>query len=318
MSAPLWRLNRVARSWKQREERSNAALLRLMVWASLRFGRRLGRVLLYPLTWYFVLSDKAGRRASRAYLRRIQTQPPTLYEVFKHFWSFSSTVHDRLYLLHNQWQLFEIRTRNQEIIDAALAEGHGALLMGAHLGSFEVLRAAGRSRTSLRVVIAMYERNARKLNAALASINPDASADIISLGQPESMLQVWEHLDRGAVVGMLADRFLEEDSGQMRPFLGSPAQWPEGPFRMAAVLKQPVFFMTGLYCGGNKYSLHFEPLADFSAVSCADREQAIGAAMTRYVALVEQYCRAAPYNWFNFFDFWLDDAEPARGPDDAP
>jgi predicted LPLAT superfamily acyltransferase len=26
--------------------------------------------------------------------------------------------------------------------------------------------------------------------------------------------------------------------------------------------------------------------------------------MTRYAALLQAHCRMAPFNWFNFFDFW--------------
>ena len=38
----------------------------------------------------------------------------------------------------------------------------------------------------------------------------------------------------------------------------------------------------------------------------------VAAALARYVATLEALCREAPYNWFNFFDFWADaDAEIA-------
>jgi predicted LPLAT superfamily acyltransferase len=73
---------------------------------------------------------------------------------------------------------------------------------------------------------------------------------------------------------------------------------------MAALLRRPVVFMTGLYLGGNRYAIHFEPLADFSVVERGQRDAAVEAAITRYAALLDQYCRMAPYNWFNFFDFW--------------
>ena len=73
---------------------------------------------------------------------------------------------------------------------------------------------------------------------------------------------------------------------------------------MAALLRRPVFFMTGLYLGGNRYRLHFEPLADFSQTPRADRDAAIRAAMQRYADRLSHFCRLAPYNWFNFFDFW--------------
>jgi predicted LPLAT superfamily acyltransferase len=48
----------------------------------------------------------------------------------------------------------------------------------------------------------------------------------------------------------------------------------------------------------------FEPLAEFSATPPGQRQAAIEAAIARYAALLEHYCRSDPYNWFNFFDFW--------------
>jgi predicted LPLAT superfamily acyltransferase len=88
------------------------------------------------------------------------------------------------------------------------------------------------------------------------------------------------------------------------PFLGGQSDLPLGPFRMAAVLRRQVVFMTGLYMGGKRYRIHFEPLADFSNLQSGERQQAIGEAMTRYVSLLEKHCRQTPYNWFNFFRFW--------------
>jgi predicted LPLAT superfamily acyltransferase len=178
------------------------------------------------------------------------------------------------------------------------------LLIGAHLGSFEVLRAVGRGRAGLKVAMLMYEENARKINAALEAINPAATADIIALGRMDSMIEARDKLDQGYLVGMLADRGLGDDATVDCEFLGKLAPFPVGPFRMAALLHRPVFFMAGLYLGGNRYQIHFEPLADFSETPRAERDAAMRAAQQLYAERLSHFCRLAPYNWFNFFDFW--------------
>ena len=38
--------------------------------------------------------------------------------------------------------------------------------------------------------------------------------------------------------------------------------------------------------------------------SRGERDAAIRVAVEKYVATLERHCRAQPYNWFNFFDFW--------------
>ncbi len=42
--------------------------------------------------------------------------------------------------------------------------------------------------------------------------------------------------------------------------------------RLAAMLKRPVLFMSGLYLGGNRYAIHFERLADFSTLERSERD----------------------------------------------
>jgi len=290
--------------WTQRPERSNLAILRLMVWISLKLGRPVGRIVLHGIAAYFLAFAPAARRASRAYLARALGRPPTLADRYRHVFSFASAIHDRIYLLNSRFEQFSIDIVGEDLIRAAIADGKGILLVGAHLGSFEVMRTLGRHHTDLTVAMLMYEENARKINATLAAINPAAVQDIVPLGHMDSMLQARDRLEAGQLVGMLADRGLGGDPTVQREFLGSPAPFPVGPFRMAAMLRRPVLFMTGLYLGGNRYRIHFEPLADFSAVERPQRAAAIDAAQARYVALLDRYCRQAPYNWFNFFDFW--------------
>ncbi|WP_206996942.1 LpxL/LpxP family acyltransferase [Trinickia mobilis] len=295
-----------------------------MTWISLRLGRRLGRVVLRAVAAYFVLFSPQARQASRDYLGRVFGRPAGWREVYRHVLTFGTTIHDRLYLLSGRFDLFDIRVHGGEHVLAALARGDGAFLLGGHLGSFEVVRTIGRTLPELRVAVMMYEENARNINAILATVNPAAKANVISLGRADSMLKARESLDEGCMIGMLADRTLlseNSDSLERLPFLGTPAAFPLGPLRMAAMLRRPVIFMTGLYRGGNRYDVHFEALADFTGVPRGERSEHVRAALVRYVALLEKHCRAAPYNWFNYFDFWQG-SEAAAAPrikrDDEP
>lgn len=296
--------------WRHQSERSHTGTMRLMVWLSLRLGRRASRLILHGIASYFLIFSPQARRASANYLARLHGRPATLGAQYRHFLAFATCVHDRIYLLNNRFDLFDIHVIGADIIQQHIEAGRGILLMGAHLGSFEAMRAIGRHHTRLNVCMAMYAEHAAKLMGVLAAINPAAVQDIVPLGQMNAMLDIRDRLDAGQMVGMLCDRTGHEntdtgpDDGAVHSFLGAPAQFPLGPFRMAAMLRRPVVFMTGLYLGGNRYALHFEALADFSSTERDQRPAAIQAAQARYVERLQHYCRSAPDNWFNFFDFW--------------
>jgi len=287
-------------------------MLRVMAWISLRLGRRAGRTVLHLIASYFLLFAPASRRASGNYLGRALGRPPRWRDLYQHFYTFAATIHDRIYLVNRRFDMFDFEVHGEDTLRRLLAGGKGLFLMGAHLGSFEVIRAIGRKHTDLRLAMVMHEDNARKINAMLAAINREAVQDIIGLGYIDSMLKVRERLDEGGVVGVLADRTTGNDTLCPVQILGTTANLPIGPFRMAALLRRPVVFMTGLYLGGNRYAIHFDPLVDFSTVARGQRDAALEAAITRYAALLDQYCREAPYNWFNFFDFWQ--PAPATAP----
>lgn len=307
----------VNQDWTTVPERSNRLMMRVMSWISLHFGRRASRVVLHLIAFYYLLFAPASRRASRDYLRRVLAdgkngRTPHWGDLYRHFFTFAATVHDRVYIANNRFDLFRLEAHGQAELIQLIAGGKGVFLFGAHLGSFDVVRALGRDLGGMRVAMVMHEGNARNLHATLSAINPHVTHDIIAMGNVDSMLTVSARLAEGYAIGFLADRTPGGETTRSVSFLGERAQLPVGPFRMAALLQRPVVFMTGLYMGGNRYVIHFEPIADFSSVTRQERDAAINAALDRYAALLDKYCRAAPYNWFNFFDFWpAADAAPA-------
>ena len=298
-----------ALTWTGQRERSQLWVLRVMRWIALRAGRRVARGVLHPITLYFLLTGSAARHASKAYLTLSLRRPARWTDVYRHLHAFAATVLDRVYLLQGRHELFDISVVGAEAVKAAMADGKGALLIGAHFGSFEALRALG-DQHGLRVAMVMYEENARLINATLEAIAPHAALHLIPLGRVDAMLQLRDWLDQGGVAGLLADRTLPGAAGRSHahrlPFLGQPAPFSDGPFRLAALLRRPIVFMTGLYLGGNRYQIRFEALGDFSERPPAGttQDERIGLALAHFVATLEALCFEVPDNWFNFFDFW--------------
>lgn len=291
--------------WRRHPERSSMAVLRLMTWLSLTLGRRVSRSVLYLIAAYFVVFAPAAKRASKGYLRRVLGREAHIGDGYRHVLTFASVVHDRVYWLRDQHALFDVRVSGEAHVAALRQAGRSIVFMGAHFGSFEALRVLG-DRHGLDVRMLMYPANAQMVTQTLAAINPALHDSVITLGQPDAILRVRDHLEAGGCVGILADRSLDEGDGKSRqiPFLGSPAAFPLGPFRLAALLRAPVVFMAGEYLGRNRYHLSFESIADFAGIAPGGRDEAIHHAMDRFVTLLQTHCRQAPWNWFNFYEFW--------------
>ena len=314
---------RATAHWARTPERSNAAALRAMCFTALLLGRRVARCILVPITLYFFVTAAAPRRNTLRYLDRALGRPARLWDAWRVFYTFATTVLDRVYLLRDRYDLFTFAAEGGERVTAIAAEGRGAFLLGAHVGSFEALHAVGRTRAELRVAMVLYPDNARLIGEALAAVAPDAHPDIIALGRVDAMLQIRDWLDGGGFAGLLGDRSLPGASARSASvtvsFLGREATFADGPMRLAALLRRRVVFMAGVHEGGARYRVLFDEIADFRErpADAAAREAAIRAAVVAYVARLEALCRAHPYNWFNFHDFWGEDGVSGKASDVA-
>ena len=296
--------------WTTRPERSNVLVIRFIVWFALTAGRYTSRALLVPICLYFIVFSAKARAASRDYLNRALQRRANLRDIFRHYLFFASTILDRIFLLDGQNELFEIHVQGKELLKEALSGGRGCLLVGAHMGSFEILHTASRDHGYAQASMAMYQENAHKLNTVLKSINPRRNPSVISLGKIDSMLKIRESLDHGETIGMLADRAISGEKMIRCEFLGGSAEFPTGPFRLAAILDRPIILMFGLYQGGNRYNIYLEHLLKLPPEQNPERDEKperdeeIEQSVQQFAKRLEHYCILSPYNWFNFYDIW--------------
>lgn len=295
--------------WAAHRERGNVWAMHAFVWCALLLGRRVGRLLLFPICTYFMLFSHTGRRASRGYLARLFGRKPTWREVFRHHYAFASTLLDRAFLLRGRAEVLAFTRNPCEPLYAMRQAGQGFMLLGAHMGSFEVTRHFGAKYAGLKLRMLMYEEHAQKVGRVARSLAGDL-LPIIRLGNFDALLKAKEALDRGEVVGLLGDRVFDARKYIEVPFLGQPAAFPMGPFLLAHTLKVPVVLFFGLYAGGNRYVEHAEVFAERITIDPARRQEDLARWARRYAERLEHYCRAYPYNWFNFYDFWAKPRAP--------
>ena len=291
--------------------------LRLILGIGLRGGRGVARLLLYPITLYFLARRREERRDSRAYLSRVLGRPPRLGDIARHIHTFAATILDRMFLLGGDTRRFDIRVSGLDSLHAALDRRQGVLVFGSHLGSFEVLRVLGRQRPEQQIRVVLDKAHSPAITQLLDALNPEMAASVIDASQdgPAIMFEIQKATAEGALVALLVDRVQPGEASMAAPFLGDEARFPVAPWLLASVLQVPVQLAFGLYRGGNRYDLAFEPFSDGLAIPRRERAAAVPALIRRYAGRLEHHVRDAPYNWFNFYDFWGDREQTERQQD---
>ena len=297
----------MSRQWARLPERGSPLALWLIRGIAFHGGRFAGRVLLYPITLYFLVTAAAVRRGSRRYLRRVLGHEPGWRDLFHHVHCFAATILDRVYFLTGRLDQFEIEIfGGQRILDQA-ASGRGCILLGSHLGSFDALRALGVTLRHLPIKILMNTAHNQAMTRLMDALNPALAQTIIPIGAPDTLLKVQENLEQGCMIGALGDRVAQGEKTVRCRFFDQETALPIGPILLAALMDCPVILCFGLYRGGNRYDIHFEPLAEHIVLERRQRREQLGVWAQRYADRLEHYARLAPYNWFNFYDYWEED-----------
>jgi predicted LPLAT superfamily acyltransferase len=280
----------VSTAWRDLSERGSQNPKRLIIWLALHVGRSFCRALLLPICAYFLATAPGARRASRQFLTRALGRRATLRDSFRHLFVFGTTLLDRVFMLRGRHRELEVAVTNEHVFEAAIAGGRGCLLLGSHLGSFALLGVVGGAEHGLAINMVMHLEAGAGMRELLTGAGSTIPYNVIELGQPDSMLRVKECLDRGEVVGMLADRVYGREATQALSFLGLGAHFSLSPFRLARITGVPVVMAFGLFKGGRSYEIVFEALDTPEPAP--------------YATILERYARQFPYNWFNFYDYW--------------
>ncbi|MSR63749.1 MAG: lipid A biosynthesis acyltransferase [Planctomycetes bacterium] len=306
-------------SWVDVEERGSVLGMRFVIGCLKTFGRRFAGVVCEPVFLYFFIVNGRARRASRRYLQRISATPEgrralgreaDLWASWQHFRSFGHGLIDRACAWGGLGHRFAIDFPARPELLRLQAAGRGAILLGAHLGNFDFLRAVV-SKKGMPLNVLLFEGNARKINAVLKSVAPgrDVRAIQVEPGSIQSMLDLQACVERGEFVALLGDRAQLANAKHVgrTTFLGAEAPFPLGPLLIAHALQCPVYLLFALKTGRASYEIRFEPFADQIHLGRPQRERDLALWLERYVRRLEELCRAQPLEWFNFYDFWGDE-----------
>ena len=295
--------------WSRLNERGAMWGLRFVSGTAKLLGRQAGRLALLPAVAWFFLTGGEARRASRTYLARLgaQSTPPTIWNVWRHMLAFADASLDKLAAWRGEITHGAVDFHGAEEFARLAREKRGALFIGSHLGNLEMIRALAVTREIATVTAVVYTDHARRFAATLAGANRRFAENLFEVRDfgPQTAILLQQRIERGEILVIVGDRTPAADNGRRAhaPFLGHDAPFPQGPVVLGYLLGCPVYLFFCLK-DGERYRIHLEPFAEKIELPHRDRQGAIDAYVARYARRLEWYCREAPLQWFNFFDFW--------------
>jgi predicted LPLAT superfamily acyltransferase len=303
------------RPWWGIAERGSRLGMTLLALSCRLFGMRFTALWLHPVVAYFLLTGRAARAASRNYFTHLEqasppdakTPRPGWLSAYRQMLAFAQSGLDKLAAWSGRVNMTDVRFDDPKAFEALAASGRGALVIGAHLGNLEMTRALAVRGAHTKVTAIVYTEHARRFNSVLASANSEFARRLVEVSDfgPETAMMMQERVDAGELLVIVGDRVPASESGRttQAQFLGASAAFAQGPYVLAHALGCPVYLF---FCIKERagYRLYFEPFAERIDLPRRERAQHLAAWAQRYAARLEHYCRKAPFQWFNFFDFW--------------
>lgn len=291
--------------WMSIPERGTVLGIRILFWFANRLGRRAVRAVVAFVALYYVIADRKIRQTSREWWLRVTGREPSFWKIYGHVRRFANVSTDRIFLLSERCDLFQITCDGAEYLERLEKLRQGAILLGAHLGSFEAMRLRARYE-SLTINIVGNFSNAQMINTVLREVSINNVARVITV-TPDDVSYIFDiqkRISQGEMVAILGDRVEESQSFVQARFFGHTARFAAGPFQLAAILKCPIYLTFGVFEEPNIYRLFCRPFMHRLDLPRKNREQALRDVVQKYADALEVIAREYPDNWFNFFHFW--------------
>ena len=186
--------------------------------------------------------------------------------------------------------------KREEIIQKALKQGRGVILLSAHLGNWEFGGSMIRQ-SKYPLAVVSLPHNTAPTNALVNRFREDKGISVIEVDEsPFSAIPILKHLRQNGVVAMMGDKDFF-GNGKLISFFGKQVRFPIGPVTIAMtsgaalipafILKQP----------DGKY---FGVLEEAISLTCkGSREQAIQKNLEKIAVIYETYIQRYPDQWYN-------------------
>lgn len=219
--------------------------------------------------------------------------------VYLNHFRFGQIIIDRFAMFAGK--RFKLEVKGQELFDELDGEEKGFLIISSHVGNYEL---AGytlipKNKTFNALVFAGESEQMMKGRSQMF-----AGKRINMIPMKEDMSHVFKInsiLADGDIVSIAGDRIFGSPRHVAVDFMGGKANFPLGPFALAAQRDIKVLAVFVMKTGIHTYQAKVVKLGIPEATK---RTEVPGLLATMFAKELETVVREHPEQWFNFFEFW--------------
>jgi predicted LPLAT superfamily acyltransferase len=278
---------------------------RIFVFVCKTIGILPAYVLLRVVAFYYFLFSWSSSRHSYRYFRfRLgYSRFRSVINIYKNYYVFGQTLLDKIIVMSGVENKFTYDFEGEDNLQKMVEQGKGGILLSAHVGNWE---AAGhllrRLNTSINIV--MFDGEHQHIKQYLDQVTGGKNFNVIVIKNDLShVYAISEALSRNELICLHADRFIEGNKTIRKVFFGADAEFPAGPFLLAAGFNVPVSIVFAFKESASHY--HFFGSALQQRKETEVKTQFTDRLISKFVDELEQKVKLYPQQWFNYYNFWL-------------
>jgi predicted LPLAT superfamily acyltransferase len=254
--------------------------------------------------YYFLFSWSSSRPIYRYFRFRLgYSRLRALINIYKNYYVFGQTLLDKIIVMSGVENKFTYDFDGEDNLQKMVAQGKGGILLSAHVGNWE---AAGHllRRLNTRINIVMFDGEHQHIKQYLDHVTGRKNFNIIVIKNDLShVYAISEALNRNELICLHADRFMEGNKTIRKVFFEADAEFPAGPFLLAAGFNVPVSIVFAFKESALHY--HFFGSALQQRNETEVKTQFTDRLVSKFVDELEQKVKLYPEQWFNYYNFWL-------------
>lgn len=269
-----------------------------------KIGIRTAYIFLGTIVLYFIPFAPKATKSIWYYSRKRlgQNALSSLKILSLNYYRLGQTLIDKVAIGNGMKDKYDFRFENYHEFLNILNADNGAIIIGAHIGNWEI-GSPFFDDYGKKINIVLYDAEYQKIKEILQQNTVLADFKVIPVndGDLNHVFAIKEALDNKEYICFQGDRYINEERCLTTSFMGEEANFPLGPFLLAAKMKVPVIFYFAMREPKKTYRFHFTLATPFTKGDSIRPEQQL---LNQYVSNVEKILDKYPEQWFNYYNFW--------------